>query len=107
MLWQPFNYRHFTFIHFVAVPSQGPSSITVSSKTDSSIDISWTAVPQRHANGIIIGYKVLYQQADIYESPKVIKVSSQALGAKISGLHGFTRYTIRVRSSSKSALFII
>lgn len=89
---------HLTYklLPLIVVPSRGPASITVLTKTSDSVDISWPEVPARHSNGIILGYKVMYQRTDVNELPKTITVSAQALGSQISGLDGYTQYAIQV-----------
>uniref|UniRef100_A0A6G1S442 Protein sidekick n=1 Tax=Aceria tosichella TaxID=561515 RepID=A0A6G1S442_9ACAR len=43
------------------VPSSGPTNVTARALTSTSISVDWNAIPKRHRNGIIRGYKIQYQ----------------------------------------------
>ena len=42
-------------------PGSSPQSVQASSKNSTSVSVSWAAVGKDHRNGIIKGYKVIYQ----------------------------------------------
>jgi len=42
-------------------PTAPPEDIEVTTKTSQSISLKWTTVPDGYKNGIIIGYRVIYQ----------------------------------------------
>ena len=86
------------------VPLVAPS-VNASDMLDSStLSISWTAIPEEHVMGRLLGYHVMYtpmKKADkpLKESAGVTKVTVDYPGnlvALLKGLESFTSYTIWV-----------
>ena len=53
------------------VPSGPPINITASDITSSSITIVWSPPDPREANGIIVGYKVIFTRVDVQDTTEV------------------------------------
>jgi len=70
----------------------------------STLSISWTAIPEEHVMGRLLGYHVMYtplKKADkpLKESVAVTKVTVDYPGnllTRLKGLESFTSYIIRV-----------
>ena len=86
------------------VPVVAPS-VYVSDMMDSStLTISWTAIPEEHVMGRLLGYQVMYtpvKKADkpLKENAAVTTVTVDYPGnlfTRLKGLESFTSYTVRV-----------
>ena len=80
-------------------PTAAPADFTVGETTSQSISLSWGAVPESDRNGIITGYKVVYQALPNGKR-LTVNVSAGNGGERtsttLSGLNQFTNYSIRV-----------
>uniref|UniRef100_A0AAQ5Y217 Sidekick cell adhesion molecule 1a n=1 Tax=Amphiprion ocellaris TaxID=80972 RepID=A0AAQ5Y217_AMPOC len=54
-----------------SVPSGSPVNVSAEAVSSSRILLTWSALPQAHKNGVILGYKVLYSQKDSEDPPSV------------------------------------
>lgn len=83
------------------VPKDAPF-VYVSDMFDSStLSISWTAIPEEHAMGRLLGYHVMYtpvKKADkpLKENVGVTTITVDNLHTRLKGLESFTSYMIWV-----------
>ncbi|XP_030383245.1 Down syndrome cell adhesion molecule-like protein Dscam2 [Scaptodrosophila lebanonensis] len=79
------------------VPSAPPQRVSCIALTAHNIQISWHSPPKEASNGIIQGYKLLYEPGYIdndYGATET-KITS-ALSTVLHGLHPFTNYSVQV-----------
>ena len=84
---------------FPPAPSTGPTSVSVSEVTTSSITVQWGAVNCIHHNGDITGYSVRYGVQGSGEGDRTVEMASGDPSGgmyQISGLSAATVYTIEV-----------
>ena len=82
-------------------PSGWPQSVQASAKNSTSVSVSWAAVVNEHRNGIIKGYKVIYQALPGGKNvTRFVNISDENQETEqditLSDLVKFTNYTIRV-----------
>lgn len=77
-----------------AVPSAAPLNVTGEFNDSRSLNISWTPPPFLDQNGIITGYNVTYERADVSDS--VTELSATDRFILIADLTPFTNYSVRV-----------
>ena len=82
-------------------PSSSPQSVQASSKNSTSVSVSWAAVGKDHRNGIIKGYKVIYQALpDGKNAIRFINISNKHQDKEqditLGDLVKFTSYSVRV-----------
>ena len=82
-------------------PSSSPQSVQASAKNSTSVSISWAAVGNEQRNGIIKGYKVIYQALpDGRNVTRFVNISDENQGTEqdltLGDLVKFTNYSIRV-----------
>ena len=72
-------------------------------KDTSSLTISWSAIPEEHVQGKLLGYHVMYKPIKIADQPvdaaESLRVTSPASGwneLTLTSLGSFTLYTITV-----------
>lgn len=79
------------------VPSTPPGNIRVTAKTSTSISLSWTAPSKDSTNGVLIGYRVHYD-----DNRKLIKMnanvdtSSDKTNLTLNDLGKYTNYAIKI-----------
>ena len=80
-------------------PTGPPTDVQVDQTTSQSISLSWSAVTEGHRNGIITGYKVIYQGLPNGVN-HTVNVSAgnerERTTTTLSDLNQFTNYSIRV-----------
>ena len=82
-------------------PSSSPQSVQASVKNSTSVSVSWAAVVNKHRNGIIKGYKVIYQALPGgINVTRFVNISDENQETEqditLGDLVKFTNYTIRV-----------
>ena len=80
-------------------PTGPPADFTVGETTSQSVSLSWGAVSEGHRNGIITGFKVIYQVLPNGRSLTAnVSVGNEGerTTTTLSGLNQFTNYSIRV-----------
>ena len=77
------------------MPSVAPTITEIVSVGSGVVTVEWGLLTKRQANGVIVGYKVLYSVSN-GGGKEQTKVSDSG-GTYISGLQGHTQYDIRVR----------
>ena len=82
-------------------PSSSPQSVQASAKNSTSLSVSWAAVGNEQRNGIIKGYKVIYQALpDGRNVTRFVNISDEDQGTEqditLGDLVKFTNYSIRV-----------
>ena len=82
----------------ILAPTDGPSSITATNTSSSSISISWDDVPAEHQNGIITGYKVYIRKEGSSGTWYKEDTSSKQLSK--SGLDLWTTYDVKISAKT-------
>ena len=82
-------------------PSSSPQGVQASAKNSTSVSISWAAVGNEQRNGIIKGYKVIYQALpDGRNVTRFVNISDEDQEKEqditLGDLVKFTNYSIRV-----------
>ena len=82
-------------------PSSSPQGVQASAKNSTSVSVSWAAVGNEQRNGIIKGYKVIYQALpDGRNVTRFVNFSDEDQGKEqditLGDLVKFTNYSIRV-----------
>ena len=89
--------------HSTLVPRVAPVVSVSDRKTTSSLMISWTAIPEDHVNGKLLGYHITYkpikisdQNADEAEAKTVTVPASERNELTLESLSSFTQYSITI-----------
>ena len=82
-------------------PSSSPQGVQASAKNSTSVSVGWAAVGNEQRNGIIKGYKVIYQALpDGRNVTRFVNISDEDQGKEqditLGDLVKFTNYSIRV-----------
>ena len=82
-------------------PSSSPQGVQASAKNSTSVSVSWAAVGSEQRNGIIKGYKVIYQALpDGRNVTRFVNISDEDQGKEqditLGDLVKFTNYSIKV-----------
>ena len=81
----------------IAVPSQPPTSLSVTAKTSTSVTASWQLPPADSRNGIIIGFKLFHKKKGSSDLPITVPINSASTLTKdVYGLAKFTEYEFQV-----------
>ena len=79
------------------VPSQAPTSLSLSVKNSTSIEASWQLPPEYSRNGIITGFKLFYKRrASSGPSSQITVNSGSTLTKVVTGLDKYTEYEFEV-----------
>ena len=79
------------------MPSQAPSSFSLTAKTSTSIEASWQLPPEDSRNGIITGFKLFSKiKASSGPSSQITVNSGSTLTKVVTGLHKYTEYEFEV-----------
>ncbi|NXA48598.1 SDK2 protein, partial [Nothocercus julius] len=79
------------------VPSSGPSNVSVLATTSSSLLVRWSDIPEADCNGLVLGYKVVYQEQEAEARARFWLVEGNASrSAQLAGLRPYTLYEVRV-----------
>ena len=79
------------------VPSQAPTSFSLTAKTSTSIEASWQLPPAEARNGVIIGFKLFYKKKGSSGSSVQITVNNgSTLTKAVTGLDKYTEYECQV-----------
>ncbi|XP_076760631.1 cell adhesion molecule Dscam2 isoform X3 [Xylocopa sonorina] len=85
------------------VPSSPPQNVRCTALSSQSLQISWDALPDSSLNGILKGYKVIWENMDaIAESPKSEMKITSALTAVIRSLEKYTNYSVQVLALTRA-----
>ncbi|XP_067203911.1 cell adhesion molecule Dscam2-like isoform X2 [Linepithema humile] len=86
------------------VPSSPPQDVRCTALSSTSLQVSWDSPPESSMNGILKGYKVIWENTDaLAESikPEMTKTTT-ALTVVIHSLEKYTNYSIQVLASTRS-----
>ncbi|XP_059226041.1 cell adhesion molecule Dscam2 isoform X4 [Stomoxys calcitrans] len=86
------------------VPSRSPEDIRCAALTSQSLQVSWQPPPIHHTNGILQGYKLIFEPILDDYSPSKDEVESRkttALTTVLTGLRKFTNYSIQVLAHTR------
>lgn len=85
------------------MPSSPPQDIRCTALSSQSLQISWDSPPESSLNGILKGYKVIWENVDaLTESPKSEMKITSALTVVIHGLEKYTNYSVQVLASTRA-----
>uniref|UniRef100_A0A8C6LUS6 Sidekick cell adhesion molecule 1 n=1 Tax=Nothobranchius furzeri TaxID=105023 RepID=A0A8C6LUS6_NOTFU len=80
-----------------SVPSGYPLNVSAEAVSSSRIMLTWSTLPRSQRNGVILGYKVWYDEKDSEGSPKVQVVEGEGNFSLLLGaLQKYTMYVLRV-----------
>uniref|UniRef100_A0A3Q1GEZ4 Sidekick cell adhesion molecule 1b n=1 Tax=Acanthochromis polyacanthus TaxID=80966 RepID=A0A3Q1GEZ4_9TELE len=80
-----------------SVPSGSPVNVSAEAVSSSRILLTWSPLPQAHKNGVILGYKVLYNQKDSEDLPSVqVAEGEGSVSLLLGGLHKYKVYKLQV-----------
>jgi len=69
--------------------------VTAFNTSSTSINVTWEPVPDDHANGIVLGYRLFYKQADkAINDFSNLTVNSSIFDIEINGLKFYTKYEL-------------
>ena len=85
----------------VTVPDLPPAGITANVSSSTSIAVSWKPVPQDYANGVVLGYRVLFAAAAEPQAKHNFTVPFNFSAFEINGLMKFTNYCVQVLAFTK------
>ncbi|KAL9905344.1 Down syndrome cell adhesion molecule 2 isoform 5-T8 [Glossina fuscipes fuscipes] len=86
------------------VPSRPPEDIRCAALTSQSLQVSWQPPPIHHTNGLLQGYKLIYEPILDDYSPSKDEVESRkttALTTVLTGLRKYTNYSIQVLAHTR------
>lgn len=96
---QQVTFTIFILWHFIffSVPSRSPINVTAFNTSSASINVTWEPVPDDHVNGIVLGYRLFYKQADkAINDFSNLTVNSSIFDIEINGLKFYTKYELRL-----------
>lgn len=71
--------------------------MTAFNTSSTSINVTWETVPDDHVNGIVLGYRLFYKQADkAINDFSNLTVNSSIFDIEINGLKFYTKYELRL-----------
>ena len=71
--------------------------MTAFNTSSTSISVTWEPVPDDHVNGIVLGYRLFYKQADkAINDFSNLTVNSSIFDIEINGLKFYTKYELRL-----------
>uniref|UniRef100_A0A4W3K1G6 Sidekick cell adhesion molecule 1 n=1 Tax=Callorhinchus milii TaxID=7868 RepID=A0A4W3K1G6_CALMI len=80
-----------------SVPSAAPGNVSADAVSSTKMLVMWGAVPESDQNGLILGYKILYQEKDSDSSSHTHLVKGNFTQSVIlKGLRKYVQYEIRV-----------
>uniref|UniRef100_A0A7N8XS43 Sidekick cell adhesion molecule 1 n=1 Tax=Mastacembelus armatus TaxID=205130 RepID=A0A7N8XS43_9TELE len=77
-----------------SVPSGSPANVTAEAVSSTRIVLTWSSLPQAQKNGVILGYKVLYNEKDSEGPPSVQVAEGEGSASLLLGL--LQKYTVYV-----------
>lgn len=79
------------------MPSSPPQDVRCTALTSQSLQVSWDPPPNSSLNGILKGYKILYENMDaLTETTKVDSKTTNALTVGLTNLEKHTNYSVQV-----------
>ncbi|XP_051877097.1 protein sidekick-1 [Pristis pectinata] len=80
-----------------SVPSAAPGNITAEAVSPTQILVMWGPVPESDQNGLILGYKILYQEKDSESDTQTHLVKGNFTHSVVlNGLRKYSQYKIQV-----------
>lgn len=71
--------------------------MTAFNTSSTSINVTWEPVPDDHVNGIVLGYRLFYKQADkAINDFSNLTVNSSIFDIETNGLKFYTKYELRL-----------
>lgn len=88
-----------TFSHYFPGPTAPPQNVVSTSKTSTSLLVSWDPVPAIHQNGLITQYDIEYNQSTFLQlsSSLTETVAADNMSILLNGLEEYVIYSVRVR----------
>ncbi|XP_076282094.1 cell adhesion molecule Dscam2 isoform X2 [Lasioglossum baleicum] len=84
------------------VPSSPPQGIRCTALSSQSLQVSWEAPPDYSLNGILNGYKVIWENMDALTETTKSETITNALTVAIHGLGKYTNYSVQVLASTRA-----
>ncbi|KAG5331914.1 DSCL protein, partial [Acromyrmex charruanus] len=85
------------------VPSSPPQDVRCTALSSTSLQVSWESPPDSSLNGILKGYKVMWENMDaLTESVKPEMKITTALTVGLHGLEKYTNYSIQVLAYTRT-----
>ncbi|EFN70076.1 Down syndrome cell adhesion molecule, partial [Camponotus floridanus] len=85
------------------VPSSPPQDVRCTALSSTSLQVSWDSPPDSSLNGILKGYKVMWESTDaLAESTKPEMKITNALTVVIHGLEKYMNYSVQVLASTRA-----
>ncbi|XP_078096275.1 protein sidekick-1 [Mustelus asterias] len=80
-----------------SVPSAAPGNVTAEAVSSTQILVMWGPVPESDQNGLILGYKILYQEKDSESATHTHLVKGNfTQSVVLNGLRKYSQYKIQV-----------
>ncbi|XP_031558188.1 protein sidekick-2-like, partial [Actinia tenebrosa] len=76
-------------------PSHPPLNLTAHNTSSTSIKATWNEIPQKHKNGIIIGYKIHYKASHTGNFIKTV-INDTERHTELTGLEKYELYSIQI-----------
>lgn len=93
---------HLTFVY--SVPSRPPEDVRCAALSSQSLQVSWQPPPIYHTNGLLQGYKLIFEPIIDDIQPSKDEVESRkttALTMVLTGLRKYTNYSIQVLAHTR------
>ncbi|XP_058789231.1 cell adhesion molecule Dscam2-like isoform X3 [Phymastichus coffea] len=85
------------------VPSSPPQDIRCTALTSQSLQVSWDPPPNSSLNGVLKGYKVMYENMDaLTDTTKVEAKTTTALTLTLGSLEKHTNYSVQVAAFTRA-----
>ena len=78
-----------------SVPSSGPTNVTCTATSSTTVVVKWSKVDSLHQNGVIQGYKVIYSDESSAPKQKTLPGNSTS-AATLTQLRKYHQYSIQV-----------
>ncbi len=88
-----------TFLLYL-VPDRGPVNVTGLNISSTAVNISWGLIPKEYRNGIIIGYRLYYD--DYFRHSGSITLPMSQRNVILDDLNSYTLYNISVAGLTKA-----
>ena len=89
-------------VRLYAVPDKPPTNVSTENINETSVLVTWNPVPVSNRNGIILGYRVLYNNTNNqFDTLTVMTGAFCKMSVKLLELEKKTQYCIRVSAFTR------
>ena len=87
------------------VPSESPRNVTGKTIASNSFNVSWTEIPYKERNGVILKYLVTYKETEGYARWQ--DAYATKMNILITGVEEYFNYTVRVAGVTSKGIGVL